>query len=286
MTNEMRRDFDNREELIAYLKEQFPEAAKRDDNISETLGGYKTAKKLLQKVDPKRYAKTRNFLTGRVTRLSAYLRYGVLSLREVRDYALNKVSNDDDATKLINELGWRDYWQRLYVKLGNGIWEDREEYKTGYSVAEYAPELPEDIKQGTTGLVCIDRFSQELRETGYLHNHMRMWMAAYVVHWRRIRWQAGAKWFLEHLLDGDPASNNMSWQWVASTFSHKPYFFNRENLERYSDRVYCQECPFYGKCDFEGSYEQLEEKLFPKKEFTNKPNSQSFQKGKRGKSRR
>ncbi|MDZ4878442.1 MAG: hypothetical protein CLLPBCKN_007877 [Chroococcidiopsis cubana SAG 39.79] len=48
---------------------------------------------------------------------------------------------------------------------------------------------------------------------------------------------------LEHLLDGDPASNNMSWQWVASTFSHKPYFFNRENLERYTNGVYCRECP-------------------------------------------
>ncbi|NJL80896.1 MAG: deoxyribodipyrimidine photo-lyase [Richelia sp. RM2_1_2] len=283
MTNEMRRDFNHREELIAYLKEQFPEAAKRDEHISETVGGRKAAEKTLQKVDPKKYAKTRNFLTGGVTKLSAYLRYGVLSLREVRDYALNKVSNDEDATKLVNELGWRDYWQRLYVKLENGIWEDREEYKTGYSIAEYAPDLPEDIQQGNTGLVCIDSFSQELRETGYLHNHMRMWIAAYIVHWRRIRWQAGAKWFLEHLLDGDPASNNMSWQWVASTFSHKPYFFNRENLERYTDGVYCKECPLYGKCDFEGSYEQLEEKLFPKKDFTNQPNSQSYQKGKRRK---
>lgn len=54
--------------------------------------------------------------------------------------------------------------------------------------------------------------------------------AAEIVHWRRIHWQGGAKWFLQHLIDGDPASNNMSWQWVASTFSHKPYFFNRENL--------------------------------------------------------
>ncbi|MGD1910978.1 MAG: FAD-binding domain-containing protein [Rivularia sp. (in: cyanobacteria)] len=286
MNNEMRREFDNREELITYLKEQFPAAAKRDDNISETRGGYKAARKALQKVDPKIYAKTRNFLNGKVTRLSPYLRYGVLSLREVRDYALNKVSNDDDAAKLVNEFGWRDYWQRLYVKLGKGIWEDREEYKTGYSVAEYAPKLPEDIEQGTTGLVCIDRFGKELRETGYLHNHMRMWMAAYIVHWRKIRWQAGAKWFLEHLLDGDPASNNMSWQWVASTFSHNPYFFNRENLERYTDGVYCKECPLYRNCDFEGSYEHLEEKLFPKKEFNHKPNSQSFQKGKRRKGKR
>lgn len=159
-----------------------------------------------------------------MTRLSPYLRYGVLSLAEVRDYVLEKVKHPDEASKLINELGWRDYWQRLYAKLRNGIWEDQEEYKTGYTAKDYAPDLPKDIATGSTGRVCIDSFSHELQEIGYLHNHARLWTAAYTVHWRRVRWQVGAKWFLEHLLDGDPASNNMSWQWVASTFSHKPYF--------------------------------------------------------------
>ncbi len=281
MTNDMQRDFANREELVTYLSEQFPQASQRDDSISEIIGGRKAAQKTLQKVDPAKYAKSRNFFTGAVTRLSPYLRYGVMSLREVRDFALAKARNDGDATKLVNEFGWRDYWQRLYVKLGDGIWQDQEEYKTGYSATQYATELPEDIREGTTGLVCIDSFSHDLRKIGYLHNHARMWMAAYMVHWRRIRWQVGAKFFLEHLLDGDPASNNMSWQWVASTFSHKPYFFNRENLERYTERVYCQKCPLYGKCDFEGSYEALEAKLFPKAEFNRQPNSQSWQKGKR-----
>ena len=278
----MLRDFTNRDELIAYLREQFPQAAERDDHISETVGGRKAAKAKLKQVDPVAYAKTRNSLTGAVTRLSPYIRYGVLSLREIRDDILERVENPEDASKLINELGWRDYWQRLYVKLGKGIWENQEEYKTGYKVADYAKNLPEDIIEGKTGLVCIDNFSQELRKTGYLHNHIRMWLAAYIIHWRRIQWQAGAKWFLQHLLDGDPASNNISWQWVASTFSHKPYFFNRENLERYTKGVYCRQCPLYGKCDFEGSYEELEARLFPKGEFSKKPNSQSWQKGKKG----
>lgn len=277
MTQDMEREFTSREELVAYLKEQFPAAASRDDSISETVGGRKAAEKALQTIDPVRYAKTRNFLTGAVTRLSPYLRYGVLSLAEVKKYVLNKIQQPKEATKLINELGWRDYWQRLYVKLGSGIWEDREEYKTGYTAKEYAAKLPEDIATGTTGRVCIDSFSQQMRQTGYLHNHARMWMAAYMVHWRRIRWQVGAIWFLEHLLDGDPASNNMSWQWVASTFSHKPYFFNRENLERHTEGVYCRACPLYGHCDFEGSYEQIEQQLFPKAEFNKQPNSQSWQ---------
>ncbi|RUR73080.1 FAD-binding domain-containing protein [Chlorogloeopsis fritschii PCC 9212] len=281
MSKDMQREFANRDELVAYLRKQFPQAAERSDRISETVGGRKAAQKALQKVDPERYGKTRNFFTGAVTRLSPYIRYGVLSLREIREYALDRVQNLEDATKLINELGWRDYWQRLYAKMGDDIWQDQEEYKTGYTVNEYTPELSDDIKQGITGRVCIDSFSKQLKETGYLHNHARMWLAAYIIHWRRIRWQAGAKWFLEHLLDGDPASNNLSWQWVASTFSHKPYYFNRENLERYTASVYCKQCPLYGDCDFEGSYEQLEQRLFPKGEFAKKPNSQSWQKGKK-----
>ncbi|WP_341731427.1 FAD-binding domain-containing protein [Microcoleus sp. EPA2] len=263
MTQDMKREFASREELITYLRQQFPEAATRDSHVSPTLGGRKAAETALQKVDPSKYSSTRNFLNGAVTRLSPYLRYGVLSLAEVRDLVLAKVRHQEDAVKLVNELGWRDYWQRLYAELGEGIWQDREPYKTGYTASSYSETMPEDIVEGTTGLVCIDSFSHQLQETGYLHNHQRMWMAAYLVHWRKVGWQAGARWFLAHLLDGDPASNNLSWQWVASTFSHKAYFFNRENLERYTKGVYCGDCPLYGQCDFEGSYEYLEGKLFP-----------------------
>ena len=85
----------------------------------------------------------------------------------------------------------------------------------------YADHLPEDIAAGRTGLACIDAFAIDLRRVGWLHNHARMWLASYVVHWRRVSWQAGARWFLGHLLDGDPASNNLSWQWVASTFQRQ-----------------------------------------------------------------
>jgi deoxyribodipyrimidine photo-lyase len=113
----------------------------------------------------------------------------------------------------------------------------------------------------------MDGFIAELHSSGWLHNHARMWLAAYLVHWRRIRWQAGAQWFLRHLLDGDPASNNLSWQWVASSFSHKPYIFNRANLERFSGGRYCGDCPRAGRggaagCPFEASYEDLQTRLF------------------------
>lgn len=278
----LRRDFASRDELISYIREQFPQSVNRDEQISEITGGRKAAEIALKKVEPARYSKSRNFLKGKVTRLSPYIRYGVVSLAEVRDAVLKKVDAQKDAEKLVNELGWRDYWQRLYVEKGDSIWKDQEEYKTGYTAEQYQLELPADVETGTTGMVCIDSFSRELRETGYLHNHARMWIAAYLVHWRHIHWLAGAKWFLQHLLDGDPASNNLSWQWVASTFSHKPYFFNRENLEKYTEGKYCQQCPLYGKCDFEGSYEQIEQRLFPSaQQFDRSGGSKSFQRPKK-----
>jgi len=260
----LRRDFDSRAAMLEYLRETFPEAAAFDDHVSETRGGRREGLRRLRVVKMgKEYANTRNSLNGAVTRLSPYIRHGVVTLAEVRDAALSQVRSAYDAEKFISELGWRDYFQRVYADIGDGIWVDREDYKTGLRAEQYADSLPDDIRDGQTGLACIDAASRDLVETGYLHNHQRMWMAAYVVHWRRVKWQAGARWFLHHLLDGDPASNNLSWQWVASTFSSKPYFFNRENVEKFSDGVYCRECPLRGRCDFEGSYERIEAALFP-----------------------
>jgi deoxyribodipyrimidine photo-lyase len=258
----MRKDFSSREELSRYLAEQFPDAARRSNSISPIQGGLKAANETLQSIEPARYAFSRNYLDGKVTRLSPYIRHGILSLHRVKVFAFTLVTDRYHAAKFITELAWRDYWQRLYRQWGSGIWEDREELKTGFSESAYRSDLPQDIAEGNTGLACVDAFVGELLATGYLHNHARMWFAAYVVHWRRVRWQAGARFFLSHLLDGDPASNNLSWQWVASTFSHKPYFFNRENLEKYTGGLYCRACSKRGNCDFEGSYESLADKLF------------------------
>lgn len=268
-TPPLRRDFPDRDALIAYVRAQFPDAVDVDDHLSDVRGGRAAAEAQLARIEPGPYARTRNHLDGAVTRLSPYLRHGVLSLAETRDAALDAVDSAENAAKLVNELGWRDYYQRVYSEEGDAIWHDREPYKTGFDAADYADDLPDDIRDGETGLACIDAFSRDLAETGYLHNHARMWLASYVVHFRRVKWQAGARWFLEHLLDGDPASNNLSWQWVASTFSHKPYFFNRHNVEKYSNGRYCRDCPLAGRCDFEGSYPALERSLFP-----NKPPSQ------------
>ena len=266
MTNQDLKQITNRAELAATLKPLFPHLSPSDVALSPTKGGRAAALAALARIKPQSYARSRNYLDGDITRLSAYIRHGVLTLAEVRDEALLQVKNcSTEANKLVNEFAWRDYWQRLYVQLGEGIWDDREPYKTGYQATDYATNLADDISQGTTTLACMDGFAHELTETGYLHNHARMWFAAYVVHWRRTRWQAGAEWFLQHLIDGDPASNNLSWQWVASTFASKPYIFNRENLERYTASKYCRTCPHAQAhtCPFESDYEGLEQTLFP-----------------------
>lgn len=96
------------------------------------------------------------------------------------------------------------------------------------------PEVPDDIRRARTGIPVIDQAVRTLYATGYLHNHARLWLASYVVHLRKAHWRAGADWMIAHLLDGDLASNHLSWQWVAGTGSHKPYLFNASNVARYA----------------------------------------------------
>jgi len=267
MSGDMRRDFRDRDDLITYLREEFPEAVAIDPHVAETRGGRQAAEERLTRIKPGRaYRITRNHIDGEVTRLSPFIRYGVLSLAEVRDFARSQADHVQEIEKFLNELGWRDYFQRVYREMGDGIWTDIEPYKTGFDAHQYEDTLPADIRHGATGVQFVDDFIQELYTTGYLHNHARMWLAAYVVHWRRVKWQAGARWFLEHLLDGDPASNNLSWQWVASTFSHKPYYYNIENVQKYTDK-YAGPAEDYGHEDFVGSYDVIAKRLFPNADF-------------------
>ncbi|MFN3679319.1 FAD-binding domain-containing protein [Thermosynechococcus sp.] len=254
-----------RDTYVPYLRQVFAEVVGEDEAVSETRGGLGAAQARLAQIQPRRYSKTRNFLSGAVTGLSPYLRHGVVSVAAVRDRLREVVAHPHEAEALLQQLAWRDYWQRLYARWGDRLWQDIEPYKTGWQATDYATDLPPALVAAETGLACMDAFSRDLQETGYLHNHARLWLAAYVVHWCRVRWQAGAAWFLQHLLDGDPASNNLSWQWVASTFSHKPYFFNRQNLERYSEGKYCRQCGMATRCPFDATYEELEARLFPHK---------------------
>ena len=142
------------------------------------------------------------------------------------------------------------------------LWNDVEAYKTGYTAKDYAKKLPSDILNGTTGTACIDIFISNLIGSGYLHNHARMYLASYIVHFRRVKWQVGARWFLEQLIDGDEASNNFSWQWVASTFSNQPYIFNLENVQKYfGDSV---DTSVLNNIVLDADYPTISKKLFPR----------------------
>jgi deoxyribodipyrimidine photo-lyase len=182
-------------------------------------------------VQPAEYARSRNSLNGAVTCLSPYLTHGFVSVPEVLEgvRSQHRVSPQD---KLVFELGWREYYRHVWQHRGNGIFKSLHE---GVLPEEaYTHEIPLDILSGCTGVPAIDMSVQTLYSTGYLHNHARMWLASYMVHLRKVHWRAGADWLYGHLLDGDLASNHLSWQWVAGTGSHKPYLFNAENVARYA----------------------------------------------------
>jgi deoxyribodipyrimidine photo-lyase len=163
--------------------------------------------------------------------------------------------------KVYPRIAWRDFWRSYAYHHPDQLWTDVEEYKTGFKPSDYRDDLPEDIKKGETPTQVINSFIQELTQTGYLHNHARMYVASYVVHFRRVKWQAGAKFFMTHLLDGDLASNNFSWQWIASTFAGKPYIFNLENVQKYCHQTLSIDTQQNQEID--GSYEEISARLFP-----------------------
>jgi deoxyribodipyrimidine photo-lyase len=253
-----------RAELVRRLAIRFPEAAASSGEpaAAATLpwrGGRTAALERLAALDPAAYARTRNHVEGAVSGLSPWIRHGVLSLAEVRDVAVARAGAA--AEKFVAELGWREYWRQVHAALGDRIAEPLEPPAATPRAAACAP-MPADVLQAATGMACIDAFVRRLHETGWLHNHERMWLASWLVHVRGVAWRAGAAWLLSHLVDGDPASNHLSWQWVAGTFSAKPYLFNRENLETFTAGSHCRRCPVFGACDVEGSYEELAERLF------------------------
>ena len=181
----------------------------------------------LSAIDIAAYSKTRNHLNGRVTQLSPYITHGFISIPELFD----RLPELNLADKLAFEFGWREFFHHVWSREGDSILSDM---RPGLPGVRYADQLPDDIREGRTGLVPIDRAVHQLYATGYLHNHARMWLASYVVHLRKVHWRVGADWMYAHLLDGDLASNHLSWQWVAATFSSKPYLFNAENVARYA----------------------------------------------------
>ena len=182
-------------------------------------------------VRPADYARTRNAIDGAVTQLSPYITHGFVSLPEVLAGVAARYRLDVQH-KFVFELGWREYFRHVWHHNGDEILHSLHDGLLPEHA--YTPELPADIRQARTGVPAIDMAVRTLYATGTLHNHARMWLASYVVHLRKVHWRAGADWLVAHLLDGDLASNHLSWQWVAGTGSSKAYLFNAENVARYA----------------------------------------------------
>ena len=193
------------------------------------------AQSRLDHINPRDYAHTRNALDGAVTHLSPYLTHGFLSVPDVASvmYHQHRLGVQH---KLIYELGWREYFQHMHHHLGDGIGQSLREGVLPES--EYSTELPEDVRHGCTRVPVIDNAIRMLYTTGYLHNHARLWLASYIVHLRKAHWRVAADWMYSHLLDGDLASNYLSWQWVAATGSSKPYLFNADTVEKFAPEVW------------------------------------------------
>lgn len=184
------------------------------------------------------YAKTRNAIGGAISRLSPYVTHGFLSFPQIAS-AVQHQTGFNPQHKFVFELGWRAYFHHVWAHLGNGIFKSLHEGILPESA--YQQGLPADIQTASTGIPVIDQAVQQLIQTGYLHNHARMWLASYIVHIRKVHWLVGANWMYSHLLDGDLASNMLSWQWVAGTGSSKPYLFNAENVAKYAPKAWYSE---------------------------------------------
>ncbi len=198
---------------------------------AEFLPTMAAAQARIQAVQPDLYANTRNTIGGAVTCLSPYITHGFVTQVDVLD-GVHQRHPMHPQHKFVYELGWRGFFQYVWQHLGAGIFQSLHEGPLPDSA--YASELPTDIAHACTGVPVVDEAVRTLYNTGMLHNHARMWLASYVVHIRKVHWRVGADWMYAHLLDGDLASNHLSWQWVSGTGSHKPYLFNADNVSKYA----------------------------------------------------
>ena len=189
------------------------------------------------------YAARRNTDAGpqadaTTTALSPYLRRRLLLEQEVIAAALG-AHRHQAAEKFVDEVFWRSYFKG-YLETHPAVWtryidavseeRDRVTANAGRRVAYEA------AVSGRTGIDGFDDWAREVVETGWLHNHARMWFASIWIFTLRLPWVLGADFFLQHLLDGDPASNTLSWRWVAGLHTRgKTYAARSENIRRYTE---------------------------------------------------
>ena len=193
------------------------------------------------------YTKARNYDFGpdrrdNVSLLSPYVRHRLVLEQELLAAVLAQHSRTA-ANKFVQEVFWRAYFKG-WLEQHPDVWTD---YRT--SLTALLGKLATDDKlldrytaatEGRTGIECFDTWVKELIEFGYLHNHARMWFASIWVFTLELPWQLGADFFYRHLVDGDPASNTLSWRWVCGLHTRgKTYLARVSNIASYTDRRFC-----------------------------------------------
>ena len=185
------------------------------------------------------YSKLRNFDFGpsnrsNISSLSPYITHGVINELEVINKSLKKFSFAKNE-KFIQEVLWRVYWKG-WLELRPNVWTDylnelkkiREEFIDN---ADYKNAI-----EGSTNIECFNKWVNELKENNYLHNHARMWFASIWVFTLELPWQLGAEFFMNHLYDGDAASNTLGWRWVAGIQTQgKNYLASEWNINKFTN---------------------------------------------------
>ena len=178
--------------------------------------------------------------TPTTSALSPYLRRRMVLETEVVDAA--RAAHGPAAEKFVQEVFWRTYFKG-HLETRPWLWTDYQRLAAdGHDRLAREAGLRRAYSQavaGQTGIDCFDDWAVELRERNWLHNHARMWFASIWVFTLGLPWALGAELFLQHLLDGDPASNTLSWRWVAGLHTRgKAYAATAENIRRYTDGRY------------------------------------------------
>lgn len=213
------------------------------ENLIAVEASREAAKARLDEFLPRagRYAKDRNVDYGpgchdNVSCLSPYLTQRLILEAEVC-HAAQEHFAPSTVQKFVEEVCWRTYFKG-YLEMRPQIWADylhdlqRMRDFPGHRDIDKA-------RRGETGIQCFDDWARELVETGYLHNHARMWFASIWVFTLGLPWQSGAAFFLENLIDGDPASNTLSWRWVSGLHTRgKNYVARASNIERNTNGRY------------------------------------------------
>ena len=184
----------------------------------------------------KNYAKDRNYDFGpdnrnNVSLLSPYISHRSLFEFDVVKSCLKKY-DFADIEKFIQEIFWRVYWKG-WLEIRPKVWNDFcEEYQSIEKTKFY-----NKVINGQSGIRCFDEWINELVNNNYLHNHTRMWFASIWIFTLKLPWQLGAAFFLEHLYDGDPASNTLSWRWVAGIQTRgKHYLARSSNISKFTNQ--------------------------------------------------